>query len=157
MPQRRLPPYRVSLAGTLLGAREAVMNPIRPFLRDAGVTEQQWRVLRVLADEPDLDPTGLANQAMLYAPSVTRILKELVDRDLLLRSADPDDRRRSTLRLTAAGQLLVDRTASHTLEILRAYDARFGSDRLSALRQELLALTEAIADCPIPLGDTDKP
>ena len=32
--------YSESLAGTLLAAREAVMAPIRPILRDANVTEQ---------------------------------------------------------------------------------------------------------------------
>ena len=141
----RLPPYRASLAGTLLAAREAVMAPIRPFLRDAGVTEQQWRVLRVLSDTGPLDPSGLAAAALLHAPSVTRILKELVERRLVLREADPADGRRSVIRLSEAGDALVARTAAHTLQLLDRYARGFGRERLAALQAELAALAVTIS------------
>lgn len=144
MTQRKLPPYRQSIAGTLLAAREAVMAPIRPTLRDAGVTEQQWRVLRVLNDRGAIDPTGLADAALLFAPSVTRILKDLVDRALVTRAPDPRDRRRSIVSLTPAGKALLDDTAAHTLAMIQNYADRFGRDRLDALLGELRAFTEAI-------------
>ncbi len=41
--------FSSSLPMALLRAREAVMRRFRPGLRDHGVTEQQWRVLRALA------------------------------------------------------------------------------------------------------------
>ena len=144
MPPDGLPPYRVSLAGTLLAAREAVMAPIRPFLRSAGVTEQQWRVLRVLSDMGPLDPSGLAAAALLHAPSVTRILKELAERRLVVREPDPADGRRSVIRLSDGGDALVARTAAHTLALLDRYAAAFGRERLSALQAELVALAAAI-------------
>ena len=90
-PIARLPAYRISIAGTLLAAREAVMAPIRPELRAANVTEQQWRVLRVLADQGSLDAAALAAAALLHAPSLTRILKELTQRGLIARHPDPED------------------------------------------------------------------
>lgn len=144
MTKNMLPPYRQSIAGTLLAAREAVMAPIRPTLRDAGVTEQQWRVLRVLNDRGAIDPTGLADAALLFAPSVTRILKDLVDRALVTRAPDPRDRRRSIVSLTPAGKALLDDTAAHTLAMIQSYGERFGRDRLDALLDELRAFTEAI-------------
>ena len=67
------------------------MAPIRPILRDAGVTEQQRRVPRVIDDAGSIDPTALAEQAILFAPSVTRILKELIERGLIVRTQDPED------------------------------------------------------------------
>ena len=140
----RLPPYRQSLAGTLLAAREAVMAPIRPMLREADVTEQQWRVLRVLNDQGALDPTSLAQAALLYPPSVTRILKELADRGLVARESDPGDRRRSIITLTASGTALLRDTAQHTVATLRAYRESFGAERLDALMDELRAFTAAI-------------
>ena len=144
MSRRRLLPYRASLAGTLLIARESVMAPIRPVLRRAGLTEQQWRVLRVLQDEGELDPSTLARLAVLHAPSVTRILKELVERDLIRRLPDAKDGRRSFLRLTAAGAHIVEQTAKETLVLLDAYAERFGQARLAALRNELIALEHAL-------------
>ncbi|WP_324089144.1 homoprotocatechuate degradation operon regulator HpaR [Phenylobacterium sp.] len=144
MPRKALLPYRASLAGTLLIARESVMAPIRPILRRAGVTEQQWRVLRVLDDEGELDPSTLANRAVLHAPSVTRILKELLDRKLIDRLPDAKDGRRSLIRLTAGGRRLVQETAKETVVILDAFAKRFGESRVAALRNELAALEEAL-------------
>jgi homoprotocatechuate degradation regulator HpaR len=149
---RKLAPYRLSLAGTLLAAREAVMAPIRPMLREADVTEQQWRVLRVLDDAGPLDTSTLAQAALLYPPSVTRILKDLLERALIVRERDPQDGRRSFISLTAAGADLIRETASHTIQHLDRYAAVFGQDRLDALMAELRALIEAIGPGAGPLS-----
>lgn len=145
----RRPPYRHSLAGTLLAAREAVMAPIRPHLRKAGLTEQQWRVLRVLVDEGDSDPSGLAEAGLLYAPTVTRILKELSERGLLRRVPHPSDGRRWMISATPAGRKLVDATSRQTGALLDEYSRRFGPERLRALQAELVLLVEQIG----PLAD----
>jgi len=116
------------------------MAPIRPMLRDAGVTEQQWRVLRVIDDAGSIDPTALADAAILYAPSVTRILKELVERGLIVRTADPGDGRRSHLSLAPSGRSLIDETSRHTLQALDRYARDFGEERLTGLLDELKAL-----------------
>ncbi|HEY1145665.1 MAG TPA: MarR family transcriptional regulator [Allosphingosinicella sp.] len=155
-PSSRLPPYRHSLAGTLLAAREAVMAPVRPYLRDAGVTEQQWRVLRVLSDEGPMEPTGLADAALLHAPSVTRILKELGDRGYTERRRDPSDGRRAIIAIAPAGRNLVDETSARTLRLFEQYRARFGPDRLAALQRELRELTHSIGQDLSPEGATDK-
>jgi homoprotocatechuate degradation regulator HpaR len=141
---RKLLPYRRSLAGTLLTAREAVMAPIRPVLRQAGVTEQQWRVLRVLADEGPTEPSRLSGAALLMAPSVSRILRELEERGLVRRDADPGDGRRSIVMISPAGRALVRRTARHTLDVLESYAARFGATRLQTLMAELQTFISAI-------------
>lgn len=140
-----LAPYPQSLAGILLAAREAVMAPIRPELRKANVTEQQWRVLRVLADCKSVDARGIATMALLYAPSVTRILKELTERGLIEREIDASDGRRSIIKITAEGRALVSATATHTLELLDQYADAFGRERLEALKSEIAAFTAAIA------------
>ena len=141
----RLPAYRTSLAGTLLAAREAVMAPIRPELRAAKVTEQQWRVLRVLAERESLDAAALAAAALLHAPSLTRILKELKQRGLIARHPDPDDARRSIVAITGAGRTLIAETAAHTLAVLDRYAEAFGRERLDALLREVAAFTASIA------------
>ncbi|WP_179506778.1 MULTISPECIES: MarR family transcriptional regulator [unclassified Sphingomonas] len=140
-----LPRYTESIAGSLLAAREAVMAPIRPHLRASNVTEQQWRVLRVLADATSLDARGIAEAALLYAPTVTRILKELGERKLIIRHIDPVDGRRSIISITEEGLSLVHDTAKHTRTLIDAYIEEFGRERLEAFRLEAKALAAALA------------
>jgi len=150
-----LAPYPLSLAGTLLAAREAVMAPIRPCLRAAGVTDQQWRVLRVLAAGRLLDAGQIAKLALLYPPTVTRILRELAQRGLLRRSTDPDDRRRTLVGVTDAGMVLIEQTARQTQTLLRRYETAFGTERLTKLIAELADLSKALA--PFALGEVHVP
>lgn len=122
------------------------MAPIRPILRLAGVTEQQWRVLRVLADEGASDASHLGQAALLHAPSVTRILKELGERGLISRVTDPSDGRRSIVSISAQGADLVATVAQQTHLLLRKYATTFGAGRLANLQDELKALSEAVAE-----------
>ncbi len=50
------------------------MRPIREMLQRSGITEQQWRVLRVLEETPDIEQSQIADQACILLPSLTRIL-----------------------------------------------------------------------------------
>ena len=150
-----LAPYPKSLAGRLLAAREAVMAPIRPVLRAADVTEQQWRVLRVLAGSESLDVSSIATSALLHPPSVTRILRELRDRELIQRTVDQRDSRRSIIAITPAGMALVNDAARHTIKILRQYEQTFGAARLKALQAELADFAEALSN--IELSDSADP
>lgn len=129
----------------MLAAREAVMAPLRPTLRKMKVTEQQWRVLRVLADTDHSDARNLADAALLHAPSITRITRELETRGLLERRPDPHDGRRSRVAITSEGRRLVDRTAKETIQMLENYAQAFGTDRLDRLRSELKCFNDAIA------------
>lgn len=150
--KRLLPPYRASLAGTLLAAREAVMAPIRPILREAGLTEQQWRLLRVLSDEGACDASRLSDVAMLHAPSVTRILRELAERKLIARTPDPGDGRRVVVTISAAGRALVRRVAKQTSVVLKAYARAFGERRLAALQRELVTLSRIAKAVGLKVG-----
>src|ERR1700733_13067605 len=76
---RRVPmrDFSRSLPMSLLRAREAVMRQFRPSLRDHGLTEQQWRILRALASVDRIEVTELARVAFLLGPSLSRILRDL--------------------------------------------------------------------------------
>ncbi len=121
------------------------MTPLRPFLREAGLTDQQWRVLRVLVDEGDTDPSGLAQAGLLYRPTVTRILRELSERGLLERRPSSEDGRRWMISVTPAGRNLMEATARKTTAVLKEYAALFGAERLEALQAELAALARVVA------------
>ncbi len=102
--QSHLPPTQRSLPMALLRARENVMAPIRAMLSASGLTEQQWRLLRVLSESGPLEATILANRAALLLPSQTRIVQSMEKRGLVFRRPHNIDKRRHTVEITALGQ-----------------------------------------------------
>ena len=65
---------RLALPLALLKARETLMSPIRRVLKNHDVTDQQWRVLRVLYENGVTDAKELAKSACVLAPSLTRMI-----------------------------------------------------------------------------------
>jgi homoprotocatechuate degradation regulator HpaR len=133
----RLRDFEHSLPMELLKAREAAMSRFRPMLRSHGVTEQQWRVIRALADYEPMDASELAERSFLLAPSLTRILQFLEGENLVKRSADKNDQRRSVLSLTAKGRRLFSRVAPDSAVLYDEIESEFGAERM-ALLYELL-------------------
>jgi len=130
--------FRHSLPMELLRAREAAMARFRPVLRAHGLTEQQWRVIRALADSDQIDAGELARRSFLLAPSLTRILQFLEKEKLVRRTSDSSDQRRSVLSLTSQGRQVFESVGPDSEDRYAEIAAEFGQDRLDAL-YELLA------------------
>lgn len=124
-----LPLTSRSLPIALLRAREKVMGPIRGVLSHAGVTEQQWRVLRVLQEEGPQEPTLIAERACLLLPSLTRILKKLEDKKLILRRQDQKDRRRQIVEISEEGLAIIHANLNAILEQAARTRTLLGADR----------------------------
>lgn len=137
-------PASPTLALALLRAREAVLTRVRPMLRSHGVTEQQWRVLRALADGPPVDTAELARRAFLLRPSLTRILRDLEARGLLERVAPPGGPRRSLLTITGRGRELIAATVAGAAAIQADIERIFGVEALGALKRDLATLERVL-------------
>jgi homoprotocatechuate degradation regulator HpaR len=102
-----LPFVHRNLPLLLLQAREAVMAHTRPSLRAQGLSDQQWRVLRVLGehaqDVEGLETGRVAKEAFLLGPSLTGVLTRMARDGLIERSPCPQDARRTVVRATVAG------------------------------------------------------
>lgn len=129
----RLPSTSRSLPIALLRARERVMGPIRNLLSDSDLTEQQWRVLRVVQESGGIDPTQISDQACLLLPSLTRILQKLDEKGLISRTRDQVDRRRQVIRITAAGETIIDANMAASLAIVTRTREKMGEERYEAL------------------------
>ncbi|MDO6484497.1 homoprotocatechuate degradation operon regulator HpaR [Shimia thalassica] len=134
-----------SLPIALLRAREKVMGPIRHMLADAGVTEQQWRVLRVLDEDGPLDPTTIADRAVLLLPSLTRILQKLEEKEFVTRRRDEEDRRRQVIEVTASGSALIEANMETSRRILRELRERLGDEK----HETLITLLSELNDLEI--------
>ena len=147
-PRARIMDDRRSLPIALLRAREAVMAYFRPHHRKGGITEQQWRVIRVLYLDGEMDATELARHSLLLAPSLSRILKDLEAAGYLRRRPGQDDSRHSLLSLSPKGSARVTRAAPFLDRIHREIGRRVGADRIEALLALLDELETALADGP---------
>ncbi|MFY1708641.1 homoprotocatechuate degradation operon regulator HpaR [Tritonibacter scottomollicae] len=137
-----LPSTDRSLPIALLRARERVMGPIRHLLSDVDLTEQQWRVLRVVQESGPIDPTQIADRACLLLPSLTRILQKLEEKGLINRVRDEADRRRQVITLTAAGDTVIEENIDASLELIERTREKMGPDRYEALLDLLNDLCE---------------
>lgn len=136
-----LPDTRRSLPISLIRAREAVMMPIRHMLCDTGLTEQQWRVLRVLMEGGPMDATQLANRAGLLAPSLTRIIQTMSKQGYISRLADAKDRRRQLIEILPKGRAVITKNQPRAAEIAQSFIDRLGQedyDRLLGLLDRLI-------------------
>lgn len=134
--------FTASLPMLLLRAREAVMLRFRSMLREQGLTEQQWRVLRALGASDGSEVSGLASSTFLLGPSLSRILSELDAQGLISTRVHATDQRRKIVRLTPAGAARLGEIAPLSEAIYEEIVTRIGSEQLQQL-QSLLATTEA--------------
>ncbi len=145
---KRSPPFvHRNLPLLLLQAREAVMAERRPSLREHGLSDQQWRVMRVLgehANEPAGIETGrIAREAYLLGPSLTGVLSRMERDGLIARERCPQDARRTVVRATALGLDKVQALSHSSESHYRWMAQQLGKDRLSqlyALLDDLIAL-----------------
>jgi len=137
----KLPSTSRSLPIALIRAREGVMTPIRDMLSETGITEQQWRVLRVLSEYGMLDATRLADRSSLLFPSLTRIAATMRDKGLITQTRDEVDRRRQLIEITAEGQKIIDDRTAQTTQIVAYFKTKLGSENYETLL-DLLALLD---------------
>jgi homoprotocatechuate degradation regulator HpaR len=117
----------------LVRARDVVMSRFRPLLTEHGLSEQQWRVIRALAEAEEVDATQVAERACVLPPSVTRIVRTLEARKLVARRIDEGDRRRILLSLTPGGVELMTRLTLAGSARYADFVDRFGAARIDTL------------------------
>ena len=137
----KLPSTTRSLPIALIRARERVMAPYRDMLANTGITEQQWRVLRVLSESGSLDTSSLAQRASLLFPSLTRIATTMRAKGLITQTQDTKDRRRQLVAITAQGHKVIDDHLPQAAKIIADLKAEVGAERYENLL-DLLALLD---------------
>lgn len=121
------------LALLLRRAAHDLQRDLRPALADHALTDEHWQVLAVLLRRPGIGMSELAHAAVLPAATLTRHMDRLVERALVVRRIDPDDKRRVVAALSPRGQEIAAeiRRAERTLE--ERWARRAGAASLAAL------------------------
>jgi DNA-binding MarR family transcriptional regulator len=84
---------------------EALMHGLEAGLKPAGLSPNQYNVLRILrgAGAEGLACGGIAERMVTRDPDMTRLLDRLEARGLVMRARDRADRRVITVRITPEG------------------------------------------------------
>lgn len=126
-----------SLNISLIQAREALMTQFRPILHDSGLTDQQWRIIRLLAENGTLDFQDLANQACILRPSLTGILTRLEKSGILVRLKPSNDHRRVYLKLTEEGERLYQNLGEQVDQRYDRIETVFSQEKIKQLQMLL--------------------
>lgn len=102
--------YR-NLPQLFLKAREELICHFRPILNHFGLTEQQWRILRVLSEREQLEPWEICDICQILSPSLAGVLSRMDDMGVISRNRVPEDQRRVMVRLSPRGSELVEEMA----------------------------------------------
>ncbi|MCD9228439.1 homoprotocatechuate degradation operon regulator HpaR [Ralstonia pseudosolanacearum] len=148
---------RRNLPHLLLRARETFMARFRPILREHGITEQQWRVLRTLNDTGDMEPNQLADACLILSPSLTRMLAAMEQADMIVRTRSSVDQRRQVISLTPKSRRFLADVEPQVDATYANIESQLGRPRLEALYRvidEAIQLMEAPAtDKRLPADD----
>lgn len=131
----------------LLQAREAAMSVFRPILKQFSLTEQQWRIIRVLNDHPtgEMEAGQIAKECCILSPSLTGVL-ERMERDGLVQRVRPaQDQRKVVVSLSANSKALVKRIGPLIEAQYCRIEEQIGIPRLNELCRVLDDLKAGIA------------
>jgi len=106
-------PYRLAILSQAISRLIATEYESR-----FGLSMNQWRVMAVLAAEPDLSAKDICARTLMDKMTVSRTLRKLTVRKLVKRAASKRDGRLSRIRLTKTGLTI------HTeiIPLARAYE-----------------------------------
>jgi homoprotocatechuate degradation regulator HpaR len=130
----------------LLQARERVLSHFRPLLNANGVTEQQWRIVRVLYEVPSLEPREIVELCRISSPSMAGVLARMELLGLVARRRLPHDQRRVRVSLTPRARAKAARMAPQIDSTYRRIERQVGeefSKRFQQALDQLLATLDA--------------
>ncbi|HEX8782507.1 MAG TPA: homoprotocatechuate degradation operon regulator HpaR, partial [Steroidobacteraceae bacterium] len=121
----------------LLQARERVLSHFRALLNTNGVTEQQWRIVRVLYEVPSLEPREIVELCRISSPSMAGVLARMEELGLVVRRRLPHDQRRVRVSLTARARAMAAHMAPKIDATYRRIERTIGADFSARLQQAL--------------------
>ncbi len=126
----------------LYRALDLLMPRFRAIYRQFDLTEQQWRILRVLWEQDPLASAELCEQTLIPAPSLVGVIDRLETRGLVKRERTAADRRRVLVRITPAGRKLKEVVAPLVAEAYRVAQAATEPDVWDQLNDSLRRFCE---------------
>jgi DNA-binding MarR family transcriptional regulator len=104
---------------------------------DYGVTREQWQVVAMLASLGPLSPSALADATTLDRSQLSRTLRAMQAKDLILRQRVEGDGRRAVVTLSDGGRALFDKLFPRVVRLHQQVLAGVAPDERRALARAL--------------------
>ena len=147
-----MPPSINTTADQVLEVIPLVMRVIRKEFRSQRgpeLTLLEFRSLAFINRMSGCSLNEVADHIGLEAPTVSKLVDNLVKRNLVTREEDPDDRRRVCLQISSKGKKSIDIAYEHTREFLAERLAHLNERDRLALIQAIEILRDAFAGEPV--------
>lgn len=127
----------------LCGRMARLLDPVRLRVwEERGITFPQLRILFRVRLNPDIDLRSLADGLEISPSAASQQVDKLVERGLILRSEDPQDRRRLQLSLTPQGEEAAGEYSRGAIDYSTRVVSALEVDDLKELRRVLTTLIE---------------
>jgi len=135
----------------LFGRATRLVDPMRLRMwEEQGITFPQLRILFRVRMHPEIDLRTLADGLAISPSAASQQVDKLVERGLLWRTEDPQDRRRLRLQLTPQAEESVGEYSRTVTEYISAILGRLSAKDLKELHR-LLSTLEKLNEPPPPL------
>jgi len=136
------PRMKDQLAYMIASLNRQLEAELEDRLRPGGVPIEQYRILEVLDAKEPAAMGEIAQQSLIEAPTLTKIVDKMVAEGLVYRAPDANDRRRVLILTAPAGKTLFKRLRGvSTAQEQRIIDLLEG-DKAAALRSLLKELIQ---------------
>lgn len=142
-------PYRLSVLSNAVSSKIAAI-----YEREFELSVWQWRIIAVLGERGGLTSTEVAQRTLMDKPTVSRAAASLIERGILERHIDSDDRRRAPMQLTEEGQAIYAAVIPRALENERELLDALSSEEAETLHA-LLSRLSAVVSPDSPLWGDD--
>ncbi|HEU4672656.1 MAG TPA: MarR family transcriptional regulator [Candidatus Limnocylindrales bacterium] len=109
-----------------------------------GLSMSHWHVLMLLARHGEMSMSRLAEAQQISLSNATGLVDRLVERGLVERFGDPDDRRVVLIRVSDAGRQLLEKVDLLREDFIRRVVGRLDATRLRRLHASLGDVRDAI-------------
>ena len=128
---------RRNLPQMFLKAREAMLCYFRPIITHFGLTEQQWRIIRVISERERLEPREICELCHILSPSLAGVLARMEQTGLVSRRRMAEDQRRVLVELTPKSEEIVRAMAPLIEEQYLYIEEALGTDLIDQLHTVL--------------------
>lgn len=117
---------------------DSIIPKYRVVFSEHNISEQQWRILRVLWEQNRSTSSELAKKTLLPAPSMVGVIDRMIAKGLLKRQRDAKDRRVVYVSLTDQGeallQTLIPKVDQIYHQIIKSCDQKSWSTMINTLQ-----------------------
>lgn len=140
-----MPSFRNSFPMMLYYALDATLPQYRALFQRFDVTEQQWRILRVLWNNEKITSADLSRTTLLPPPSLVGILDRLEKKGLVQRDRSSADRREVHISVTETGRTLQEEVLPLVERIQIEHRDQLSEEEWSSLEYLLQKYTQKLS------------